>query len=93
MEIEPFKYNIAVYNIYGITEVSSWSAMEKITEDIIGSIHGSPSDSEPSSDYYVRDWVSIGKPMLNTDIVLKRSEEDERFLFIWTGTKDYFSLN
>ena len=93
MEIEPFKYNIAVYNIYGITEVSSWSAMEKITEDIIGSIHGSPSDSEPSSDCCVRDWVSIGKPMLNTDIVLKRSEEDEHFLFIWTGTKDYFSLN
>ena len=92
MEIEPFKYNIAVYNIYGVTEVSSWSAMEKITEDDIPSIHGSPSDLEPSSDCYVRDWVPIGKPMLNTDIVLKRSEEDERFLFIWTGTKD-FSLN
>ena len=78
---DSFQNKTAIFNIYGITEVSSWAACYQVTDE---NLAGSGCDPPTA--------VPLGGPLLGTRIELRDEDGmpvDEGSGFIWIGESNY----
>ena len=77
----PPQNNTAMYNLYGITEVSSWATCYKVTdEDLASAAARCGRDAPPP--------VPIGTPLLGTQVELRDeggASSKSGSGFIWIG--------